>query len=159
MTKLLVSALALTLSTAGAWAESHTGSDSEDSMSENGMDASTSMDDPANLIRTRDITGGNVYTMNEADDEGWSPDTTHDAVGADWNDIGDIEDIVLNRDGQMIGIVAEVGGFLDIADKHVMIPVADLNLTALDDGSYAFVTRQNEEQLESMEGVDEGFWE
>lgn len=159
MTKLLVSALALTLSTTGAWAESHTGSDSEDSMSESGMDASTSMDDPANLIRTRDITGGNVYTMNEADDEGWSPDTTHDAVGADWNDIGDIEDIVLNRDGQMIGIVAEIGGFLDIADKHVMIPVADLNLTALDDGSYAFVTRQNEEQLESMEGVDEGFWE
>jgi hypothetical protein len=159
MTKLLVSALALTLSTTGAWAESHTGSDSENSMSEGGMDASTSMDDPANLIRTRDITGGNVYTMNEADDEGWSPDTTHDAVGADWNDIGDIEDIVLNRDGQMIGIVAEVGGFLDIADKHVMIPVADLNLTALDDGSYAFVTRHNEEQLESMEGVDEGFWE
>lgn len=168
MTKLLVSALALTLSTTGAWAESHTGSDSEDSMSESdmgdsesmdNMDDDMSMDDPANLIRTRDITGGNVYTMNEADDEGWSPDTTHDAVGADWNDIGDIEDIVLNRDGQMIGIVAEVGGFLDIADKHVMIPVADLNLTALDDGSYAFVTRQNEEQLESMEGVDEGFWE
>jgi hypothetical protein len=159
MTKLLASALALTLSTTGAWAESHTGSDSENSMSEGGMDASTSMDDPANLIRTRDITGGNVYTMNEADDEGWSPDTMYDAVGADWNDIGDIEDIVLNRDGQMIGIVAEVGGFLDIADKHVMIPVADLNLTALDDGSYAFVTRHNEEQLESMEGVDEGFWE
>lgn len=168
MTKLLVSALALTLSTTGAWAESHTGSDSEDSMSESGMgdsesmdnmDDDMSMDDPANLIRTRDITGGNVYTMNEADDEGWSPDTMYDAVGADWNDIGDIEDIVLNRDGQMIGIVAEVGGFLDIADKHVMIPVADLNLTALDDGSYAFVTRQNEEQLESMEGVDEGFWE
>ncbi|WP_292286709.1 PRC-barrel domain-containing protein [Marivita sp.] len=159
MTKLLVSALALTLSTAGAWAESHTGSDTDGSMSESGMGASTSMDDADGLIRTRDITGGNVYTMNEADDEGWSPDTMYDAVGADWNDIGEIEDIVLNRTGQMIGIVAEVGGFLDVADKHVMIPVADLNLAALDDSSYAFVTRHNEEQLESMEGVDEGFWE
>merc|ERR1711974_89667 len=89
-----------------------------------------SMDDPANLIRTRDITGGDIYTMNAANDEGWSMDTVHEEIGANWNDIGEIEDIILNKSGQMVGIVAEVGGFLDIADKHVMIPVSDVNLVA-----------------------------
>ncbi len=121
-------------------------------------DAGISDWDPAELIRTRDITGGNVYTTNEADDDGWDPDYLYDAVGADWNRIGEIEDIVLNRDGQVIGIVAEIGGFLDIGDKHVMIEVGDLNLVVVDDVSYAYVTRLNEEDLENLQDVDEGFW-
>lgn len=112
-----------------------------------------------NLIRTRDITGGNIYTMNEADDEGWDADMSYDAVGADWNDIGEIEDIILSRDGQMIGIVAEVGGFVDIGDKHVVIPVDDVSLVAVDDETYSYVTRLSEEELEQLEGVDEGFWD
>ncbi len=65
---------------------------------------------------------------------------------------------ILSRDGQLIGIVAEVGGFLDIADKHVMLQVQDVNLVAVDDETYAYVTRYSEEELEAMQGVDEGFW-
>jgi hypothetical protein len=111
-----------------------------------------------NLIRSRDITGGAVYTVNEADDEGWDGNMMYDEVGADWNQIGEIEDLVLTRDGQIVGIVAEVGGFLDIGDKHVVIAVNDLNLVAVDDQTYTYVTRYNEEQLEEMPSVDEGFW-
>ena len=163
MNKLFASALALTIGTTGAWAASHSSSDmstegTDTEMSQSVTADNMSMDDPANLIRTRDITSGDIYTMNAADDEGWSMDTVHNEVGADWNDIGEIEDIILNKSGQMVGIVAEVGGFLDIADKHVMIPVSDVNLVAVDDRSYAFVTQYNEEQLEQMESVDEGFW-
>lgn len=111
------------------------------------------------LIRSRDITGGAVYTLNEADDEGWDPGVEYDAVGPNWNRIGEIEDLVLSRDGRVTGIVAEVGGFLDIGDKHVVISVDDLNLVAVDDASYAYVTWLNEEQLEELPGVDEGFWD
>ncbi|MFP7569832.1 PRC-barrel domain-containing protein [Marivita sp. S2033] len=151
MTKLFASALALTMATTGAWAESHTGMMGDASMSMPGL--------KGDLIRTRDITGGKIYTTNEADDEGWDSDTGYDAVGADWNEIGEIEDIVLNRSGQMIGIVGEIGGFLDIGDKHVLIAVDDVNLVAVDDKTYGFVTRMNEEQLEALESVDEGFWD
>ncbi|NDV02274.1 PRC-barrel domain-containing protein [Pseudoroseicyclus tamaricis] len=115
--------------------------------------------DRAELIRTRDITGGNIYTINEADDEGWDSAYVYDAVGPDWNQIGEIEDLVLSRDGQLIGIVAEVGGFLDIADKHVVIPVENVSLVAVDDETYSYVTRYNEEQLEQLEDVDEGWWD
>ena len=118
--------------------------------------------DTANLIRTRDITGGNIYTMNPED---WmSDESTYDPMAGyenpndNWEVIGEIEDIVLSKDGQMVGIVAEVGGFLDIGDKHVMIPVSDVRLTAVDDQTYAYVTNKTEEELESMESVDEGFW-
>ena len=176
MTKLFASALALTIGTTGAWAANHENSETaedttmmESSDTEMANDNSTMnnadtqmadsnmLNNRANLIRTRDITGGNIYTMNAANDE-WSMDTVYDEVGADWNDIGEIEDIVLDHSGQMVGIVAEVGGFLDIADKHVMLPVQNVNLVAVDDTTYAFVTDQSEEELEAMESVDEGFW-
>ncbi|MHA3977256.1 PRC-barrel domain-containing protein [Halovulum sp. GXIMD14794] len=108
----------------------------------------------AELIRTRDITGGEVYTVAEG--ESWD---AIDAIGDGWNDIGEIEDVVLSRDGQLKGIVAEVGGFLDIADKHVMLEVKDMKLVPVDDREYAIVTRMTEEELEQLPEVDEGFWE
>ena len=122
--------------------------------SENSEAMSAMKDD---LIRTRDITGGAIYTMDEANDEGWDG-AEYDSVGADWNEIGTIEDIVLSRDGQMKGVVAEVGGFLDIADKHVMISIDDVRLVPVDDTSLVLLTRMNEEEMEALPSVDEGFW-
>lgn len=143
-------AIALSLAASGAMADSH--GDSE-------MNASAKMSKlQGELIRTRDITGGNIYTTNAASDEGWDTENVYDGIGSDWNQIGEIEDLVLSEDGKLIGLVAEIGGFLDIADKHVVISLDDVNLVAVDDRTYAYVTRLSEEALESMEGVDEGFW-
>jgi hypothetical protein len=109
------------------------------------------------LIRARDITGGTVYSMAESGS--WQADMRYDGVGDGWRDIGEIEDIVFDRNGKMIGVVAEVGGFLDIADKHVMLELASVKLVAEDNASYAVVTRRSEEELEAMDAVDEGWWE
>ena len=173
MTKMIASALALTIAASGAWADNHSASNmsEEDGASDTEMvadaskgdttsvtDGGSMMDSSEMLIRARDITGGNVYTLNEANDEGWSADSIYTEVGADWNDIGEIEDLVMNENGQLIGIVAEVGGFLDIADKHVVLPVENISLVAVDDATYSFVTAYNEEDLEEMDAVDEGFW-
>lgn len=119
--------------------------------------AETQMD-TENLIRTRDITGGDIYTLNGPMDDATWGSWNADGVGSDWNDIGEIEDIILDRDGKMVGIVAEVGGFLDIGDKHVLIPVDDIRLSAVDDKTYVVVTRKTEEELEAMESVDEAWW-
>ncbi len=151
MKLLTASALALSVVGTAALAESHAMSETH------AMTSAELSSKKGELIRSRDITGGTVYTINAADDEGWESSTVYDEIGAEWNEIGEIEDIVLSRDGQMIGIVAEVGGFLDIADKHVMIATGDVSLVAVDDQSYGFVTRLNEEDLEALEGVDEGF--
>ncbi|PYE84524.1 PRC-barrel domain protein [Pseudoroseicyclus aestuarii] len=119
------------------------------------------------LIRTRDMTGSPVYTTNEAYDEGsWgAPEgdyawgwSGYDGVGADWNQIGEIEDVVLDQSGSLQGVVVEVGGFLDIGDKHVLLNLTDVDLTPSDDG-YALITRYNEEQLEELPSVDEGWWQ
>lgn len=154
-------AAALSLAATGAIADTHM-SDARTEMHNAWSQSSMSTDELASaedgLIRSRDITGGIVYTTNAADDEGWDASTTYDGVASDWNQIGEIEDLVLTSDGRVTGIVAEVGGFLDIGDKHVVLSVQDLNLVAVDDQTYAYVTRFNEEQLEQLPNVDEGFW-
>ncbi|MEQ8307760.1 MAG: PRC-barrel domain-containing protein [Hoeflea sp.] len=162
MTRMLtITAAALAFAATGAVADNHM-SDSRAEMHNNTATNAMSTDELAmssgDLIRSRDITGGVVYTMNEANDEGWDSSATWDEVNPDWNQIGEIEDLVLTSDGMVTGIVAEVGGFLDVGDKHVVISVQDLSLVAVDDRTYAYVTKYNEEDLESMNGVDEGFW-
>ncbi len=130
--------------------------------------AQYTQDEMAELIRTRDITGGPVYSIGDVYDETTWMDETYDyeagygyetmGYGTDRRQIGEIEDIILDRSGQMVGIVAEVGGFLDIGDKHVMLTTDDVRLVPVDDTSYSFVTRYTEEQLEELEGVNEGWW-
>ena len=151
MKTLTVSTLALTLAGTAAFAETHMTDYSN-------VDSAAMSEMKGDLIRSRDITGGEIYTMGEANDE-WNMDNEWDAVDSGWNEIGEIEDIVLSRNGKMVGIVAEVGGFLDVGDKHVMISVPDVNLVAVDDQTYAYVTRLSEEELEALPSVDEGFWD
>ena len=59
----------------------------------------------------------------------------------------------------MIGIVAEIGGFLGIGEHNVLLPVGDVRLVPVDDQSYSYVTRYTEEQLEQLPDVDEGPFE
>ncbi|WP_371154635.1 PRC-barrel domain-containing protein [Jannaschia sp. 2305UL9-9] len=142
-----IAAVAATLSAAGpALADAH-------SMSE----------DMTDLIRTRDITGGPIYSISSVYNETDWMDTDNASWDAmnwadDYAQIGEIEDVILDKSGQMVGIVAEVGGFLDIGDKHVMLRTDDVRLVPVDDRSYSFVTRMSEEQLEELPSVDEGWW-
>ncbi|WP_424932443.1 PRC-barrel domain-containing protein [Amaricoccus macauensis] len=147
-------AVALALSATAAMAQD-TSVDTEEMQASEDGGANATHD---GLIRTRDITDGTIYTMNASDHQSWDPTTRHDEVGSSWESIGEIEDLVLSPDGKLVGLVAEVGGFLDVGDKHVMIQVDDVNLVAVDDTEYGYVTRLTEEELESMEDVDEGFW-
>lgn len=148
--KMFAIVVAASLMGSASFAENHT-------MSQ--MTGAVNEDNIENLIRSRDITGGTIYTLNEAYDEAdWDAATGYDAVDASWEAIGEIEDVVLSRDGKMTGIIAEVGGFLDIGDAHVLIRLDDVRLVAVDDQTYAYVTRKSEEELENLPQVDEGWW-
>ena len=115
--------------------------------------------DRADMIRTRDITGAEGYTTNTDGSMTWDAEQTFDKVEGDWDNIGEIEDVVLDRDGQMIGVIAEVGGFLDIGDKHVFIEIDGIKLVPVDDRSFSLVTGLSKDQLMEREDLDEGFWD
>lgn len=56
--------------------------------------------------------------------QGWSAERMMDTAvrGKNGEDIGEIENIIVNADGQVEKIIVEAGGFMDIGDTHLSIP-------------------------------------
>lgn len=107
------------------------------------------------MVPVSAITGGVVYTTTvDSVDENWEGTASYEAVGDGWERIGSIQDIVLSSEGKIEGIVAEVGGFLGIGDKFVMLPTSDFKLVPIDEDSYAVVTPYTTDQLTDMEEYD-----
>jgi sporulation protein YlmC with PRC-barrel domain len=52
------------------------------------------------------------------------------------NKIGDVDDLVINREGAISNAVIGVGGFLGVDKKDVAIPFADLKVTTKNDKSW-----------------------
>lgn len=43
-------------------------------------------------------------------------------------DIGEVKDLIVARDGKLAKVVVEVGGFLDIGDQHIGVPWRDVSI-------------------------------
>jgi hypothetical protein len=55
--------------------------------------------------------------------------------GPDEESIGAVNDLLLDGNGEVVGAVIGVGGFLGIGRKDVAVPFASLDLARKDDGS------------------------
>jgi len=63
--------------------------------------------------------------------EGWSVENMFamtEIVDANGDDIGDVENVIFSNEGELLGIIAEVGGFWDILDTHVHVPWNEVTL-------------------------------
>lgn len=56
-------------------------------------------------------------------------------------EIGDVEDLIANKDGELIAVIAEVGGFWDIGDTHVSVPWSEIEMSG--DGITVPVTEES----------------
>jgi sporulation protein YlmC with PRC-barrel domain len=63
--------------------------------------------------------------------------------------VGDIGEVVLDKDGQVEGVVVDVGGFLGIATHPVLLDWKDVTLTS-QDGNDRAVVDLTKEKLEQM---------
>jgi PRC-barrel domain len=52
--------------------------------------------------------------------------------GADGKIVGDIEDLIINGDGQVVGAIMGVGGFLGVGEKKVAVEIKALGLEVTD---------------------------
>lgn len=110
---------------------------------------------PGALILADDLEGGKIYS----DPAGvWDASTPPSELRAEWPQIGEIEDIVLDSTGKMVGVVADVGGFLGIGDKHVLLPIGRTVILphSADGDDYVLVSRETEESLKAMPEVEKG---
>ncbi len=111
-----------------------------------------------NTLRAEGMIGGEIYSMAEGYDESeWSETEFYSKVDPGWEEIGEVEDLIISRNGKVAGLVAEVGGWLDIGDKAVFIDMKDIRIVGDNLGEVAFVTHLRQGQLESRQEIDQAW--
>ena len=76
-------------------------------------------------------------------------------VGANSEEVGDVEDVILSADGKVEAMIIDVGGFLGIGGKEVAVAFEDLDIRRSADGDLVLFTRFTEEKLEGAQEYDE----
>lgn len=75
-----------------------------------------------------------------------------DIVGADGDEIGEVEEVLVDRDGRVVAIVAEFEGFLGIGEHEVVVWLDQL---AIQDDGDKLVTTMTQEQFENLPKWDD----
>jgi sporulation protein YlmC with PRC-barrel domain len=59
----------------------------------------------------------------------WTAEQLFDAdvIGPNGDEIGEVENIIVGKDGMIEAVIAEVGGFWDIGDTHVRVPWSEVD--------------------------------
>ena len=68
------------------------------------------------------------------------------------NKIGDIEDIVVDRDAKIVALMVGIGGFLGIGEKHVAVPYNMVHVTTRDNNKYHMVMNATKDSLKNAAG-------
>lgn len=71
-----------------------------------------------------------TWRQAEKYEDGWTAQQLFDTPvhGADGNDIGEIENLVVSAEGKIEKIIVEAGGFLDIGDVHLAVPWSEVEV-------------------------------
>ncbi len=107
------------------------------------------------LIRAEAVEDAQVYALGETYDATfWDSGEPFARIAAGWEELGEVEDLVLDASASVVGVTVDVGGFLGIGERAVLLPVADLRLVDLPDQSdFVIVTRMSRERIEAAEEV------
>ena len=72
-------------------------------------------------VTASDVIGARIYASEAAIDA-----DAYAGVQEGWNDIGEVNDIVLGRDGTVDAVLVDIGGFLGIGERQVAVDMAAL---------------------------------
>ena len=90
----------------------------------------------------------------------WTSDETFMAERDAWENVGSIDDVILTQDGQIRGVIVDVGGFLGFMAHTVMVDLESLyfvadDAEAEDIGDFNVVAAVSRERLEELPEWDD----
>lgn len=99
-------------------------------------------------LRASDFLGMRVYAAAEGASE-----DAYEGTQEGWEDIGEINDVILNRDGEVQAVLVDIGGFLGIGERQVAVDMDALDFvsdssTAENDGDFFLVLTADRATLE-----------
>lgn len=98
------------------------------------------------------LQGRDIYTTNEPSTTEWT-DVTGDTVPDTWNSIATVSDIVMSNEGEVMGYIADIGGFLGMGTHTVLLDREDLHMAQFGD-DVVIATNYTQEELEAMPEFD-----
>ncbi|HEY9038855.1 MAG TPA: PRC-barrel domain-containing protein [Roseovarius sp.] len=101
------------------------------------------------------LIGMRIYNAENA----VAADTTiADGGEAEWDDIGEINDIIVTQDGKVSAVILGVGGFLGIGERDVAVPMSDITVVREegDSDDRFLVVSTTKEALEQMPAFERG---
>jgi sporulation protein YlmC with PRC-barrel domain len=116
-------------------------------LSASAQDLFRSASDPA-AITASDFIGQRIYAA-EADIDADQYDGAQDG----WDDIGEVNDVVLTRDGKVDSVLVDIGGFLGMGERKVALGMENIRFvadsgTADDPNDYFLVIKADRSVLE-----------
>lgn len=94
------------------------------------------------------LTNRRIWTTNGGDTSA-AEDGGMSERPEDWQDIAKVQDVVLDDDGQVVGYLADIGGFLGIGAKQVLLGTDALVLTNIEE-DWFFLTSFTKEELQAL---------
>ncbi len=101
------------------------------------------------------LIGMRIYNAENA----VAADTTiADGGEAEWDDIGEINDIIVTQDGKVSAVILGVGGFLGMGERDVAVPMSDITIVREegDSDDRFLVVSTTKEALEQMPAFERG---
>lgn len=98
------------------------------------------------------LEGRAIYTTNQPSSTAWT-DVMGDEVPGDWNEIANISDLVMTQEGDLLGYIADIGGFLGIGAHTVLLDRDALHVAQFGD-DVVMATNYSKEELEALPEFD-----
>ncbi|MFG6559548.1 PRC-barrel domain-containing protein [Sulfitobacter sp. 1A15299] len=92
-----------------------------------------------------DLIGMRIYN-SEAEVDAATP--VANGAEQDWDDIGEINNIIVSQDGEVTAVILGVGGFLGLGERDVSISMDKIQILNDEDGDRFLVVNTSKEMLE-----------
>jgi hypothetical protein len=79
----------------------------------------------AGAVRASDLIGARIYASDAAVDA-----NEYAGVQEGWDDIGEINDMIVGREGQVEAVLVDIGGFLGMGERQVAVDMAALRFVS-----------------------------
>ncbi len=100
-----------------------------------------------------ELIGKRLYVSEaEVEDDGMFDETAR----AEWDDVGEINDILISQDGEVKAVLLDIGGFLGIGEKRVAVSMDELKFVrdGDDQDDYFIVVQGSAAMLEEAPAFD-----
>ncbi|MEW4458408.1 PRC-barrel domain-containing protein [Roseibium algicola] len=100
-------------------------------------------------VLASDLIGMRIYSVEENYDRFNEDYQAQADEEKDWDDIGEVNDVILGFDGSVKAVILGVGGFLGIGEKDIALPMEQLKVVREQDDadSYFLVVNANKDVL------------